>query len=341
MREAAILRSLPSHPRVVGLLDSWSEPLTLAGASEPCAEAPVLVFELLSMTALEALEQLGAFPRKACAALCAQLCDALAHVHAHGVVHRDVKPENVMLCPVEGEAFLETPALKLCDLGAARRLDSSEPMVGAELELTHYIGSRWYRAPELMANSCDYGFAVDVWGAACIVCELATGEPLFPGDDEHAVLKRCCELVGPFPPAVEHSLHSRGVPRDVLRCCTSTQQSLSDAHGGALRRALGDTALSLLEDMLRPSATRRITAANARDDPRCRFDETAATAAVAGETRAAEKAASEQRRLALEAQPEEEVEDELFDEIVGEEVDETEQDYTAVREDERAPLEAA
>ena len=84
------------------------------------------------------------------------------------------------------------------------------------LDLTHYIGSRWYRAPEMMASSTKYGVAVDVWGAACITAELATGEPLFPGDDEHAVLRRVSRVLGPFPEQVGQYLMGLGVPRRCL-----------------------------------------------------------------------------------------------------------------------------
>lgn len=49
---------------------------------------------------------------------------------------------------------------------------------------TEYVGSRWYRAPEMLAGSTDYGVAVDVWACACLAAEMSSGRPLFPGEDE-------------------------------------------------------------------------------------------------------------------------------------------------------------
>ncbi|EGB13018.1 hypothetical protein AURANDRAFT_15275, partial [Aureococcus anophagefferens] len=186
-RELALLRAMGDHANVVRFTDSWQEDLV---AGSIAVVAPVLCFELLAMTALHALEDRGpgAFGRGLCLALTRDLCAALAHIHALRIVHRDIKPENVLLSGAPGGQRCE---LKLCDFGAARQLEGDLGPDGVGLapqaaagELTHYIGSRWYRAPEMMASSTTYGLRVDVWGAACITAELATGEPLFPGDEE-------------------------------------------------------------------------------------------------------------------------------------------------------------
>jgi serine/threonine protein kinase len=87
------------------------------------------------------------------------------------------------------------PRLKLCDFGASRDLGANpaDPGdlgdLGDPEDLTNYVGSRWYRAPETLANRTSYGLEVDVWGAACILCELATGENLFDGSDENKVTR--------------------------------------------------------------------------------------------------------------------------------------------------------
>ena len=61
----------------------------------------------------------------------------------------------------------------------------SRPL-GASVRIswTEYVGSRWYRAPEMLAGSTDYGAAVDVWACACLAAEMSSGRPLFPGEDE-------------------------------------------------------------------------------------------------------------------------------------------------------------
>lgn len=54
---------------------------------------------------------------------------------------------------------------------------------------TEYVGSRWYRAPEMLAGSTDYGAAVDVWACACLATEMSSGRPLFPGEDEGELVR--------------------------------------------------------------------------------------------------------------------------------------------------------
>jgi len=76
-----------------------------------------------------------------------QLCRALAHVHALGVCHRDIKPQNLLVDPA-------THVLKLCDFGSAKQLVLGEPNVS-------YICSRYYRAPELIFGATDYSTQID------------------------------------------------------------------------------------------------------------------------------------------------------------------------------------
>ena len=64
--------------------------------------------------------------------------------------------------------------LKILDFGLARPTDA---------EMTGYVATRWYRAPEIMLNWMHYSQTVDIWSVGCIMAELLTGRPLFPGDD--------------------------------------------------------------------------------------------------------------------------------------------------------------
>jgi serine/threonine protein kinase len=98
-----------------------------------------------------------------------QLCRALAHVHALGVCHRDIKPQNLLLDPA-------SHVLKLCDFGSAKQLVAGEPNVS-------YICSRYYRAPELIFGATDYSTQIDTWSLGCVAAELMLGRPLFPGRD--------------------------------------------------------------------------------------------------------------------------------------------------------------
>ena len=89
-----------------------------------------------------------------------QLSRALSHIHALGICHRDIKPQNLLVNPTNQQ-------LKLCDFGSAKALVKGEPNVS-------YICSRYYRAPELIFGSTDYSTAIDIWsqGMYCVKKDL-------------------------------------------------------------------------------------------------------------------------------------------------------------------------
>jgi cyclin-dependent kinase-like len=99
------------------------------------------------------------------------------------VLHRDIKPENLLV-----NADL---SLKICDFGFARLMPRDSP-------LTDYVATRWYRAPELLLGSTQYGKTVDMWAIGCIMGELVDGQPLFPGESEIDQLFLIQKTLGPL-----------------------------------------------------------------------------------------------------------------------------------------------
>ena len=91
------------------------------------------------------------------------LC-ALKYIHSAGVIHRDLKPANICVT-VECD-------VTLLDFGLARQ---------SSFEMTGYVATRWYRAPEIMFNYMHYTNTVDIWSIGCIVAEMFRRQPLFPG----------------------------------------------------------------------------------------------------------------------------------------------------------------
>ena len=100
-----------------------------------------------------------------------QLCLGVAHCHMHGVMHRDLKPQNLLVDVKEN-------LIKVADLGLGRAF--SIPVKS----YTHEIVTLWYRAPEVLLGGTHYSTGVDMWSVGCIFAEMAKKTPLFPGDSE-------------------------------------------------------------------------------------------------------------------------------------------------------------
>lgn len=115
-----------------------------------------------------------------------QLLVALKYVHSAGVIHRDLKPSNLL---INSDA-----TIKLCDFGLARAIDEE----GVTEDLTDYVATRWYRAPEILFGSNSYTSSVDMWAAGCILAELVSGRPLFPGSSTMDQLERIVAYTGPL-----------------------------------------------------------------------------------------------------------------------------------------------
>ncbi|XP_011015815.1 PREDICTED: probable serine/threonine-protein kinase At1g54610 [Populus euphratica] len=111
-----------------------------------------------------------------------QLLRGLEHCHKHGVLHRDIKGSNLLIN--------NDGVLKIADFGLATSYQPDQ-----SLPLTSRVVTLWYRAPELLLGATEYGPAIDMWSAGCILAELFTGKPIMPGRTEveqmHKIFKLC------------------------------------------------------------------------------------------------------------------------------------------------------
>lgn len=180
-----------------------------------------------------------------------QILRAFKYMHSAGVVHRDVKPQNILL-----SAFRTRTVVT--DFGCSKSLESPA-------DLTEYVCTRWYRAPEIYLCSRNYDEASDIWSLGCIMAEMFRDKPLFPGPSRHREqLSLIFKTMGPLTdvewiknPRARRWARSNWVgdridPKEKLR---------------AQVPKITDDALDLLEKMLRINPEKRITAAEALNHP--------------------------------------------------------------------------
>ena len=168
-RELAMLKHFSAenpHPNIATMLDSF------------CTQGGKLciVFEYIERNILQVIERHpGGMKERNVKKIIWQVLVGLKQLHDKNIMHRDLKPENILISKNE--------VVKLCDLGFARdeASDVSEDM-------TQYVSTRWYRAPELLLRRPQYDKSIDVWSIGCLTIELLTGQPAFPGDNDIGVL---------------------------------------------------------------------------------------------------------------------------------------------------------
>jgi len=111
-----------------------------------------------------------------------QLLQGLAFCHSHRVLHRDLKPQNILID--------KKGSIRLADFGLARAFNV--PI----RTYTHEVVTLWYRAPEILMNQRQYSVPVDIWAMGCIFAELINLAPLFPGDSEIDQLMKIFQALG-------------------------------------------------------------------------------------------------------------------------------------------------
>jgi len=172
VREISILRQL-HHPNIVELVEVIHTESSLT-----------LVFEYMDQDLKNYLDACGkkgvdAYTIKS---FICQLLQGIAYCHKQKVLHRDLKPQNLLI-NMMGE-------LKLADFGLARGFGIPVK------KFTHEVVTLWYRPPDVLLGSTTYTSQIDIWGIGCIFAELVTGRPLFNGTSDIDQLKRIFSLLG-------------------------------------------------------------------------------------------------------------------------------------------------
>jgi renal tumor antigen len=234
--EIASLKALQGHPNIVKLFDV---------AYDPASGYVAMVFEVLNCNVYELItEHKRAFDEITSLLLAYQLLSAVAFMHSRGLFHRDIKPENCMVNK-------DTLVLKLVDFGSTRGQSNTSPY-------TEYVSTRWYRAPECILTSGSYGPEVDEWAVGCMLYELLTAKPLFPGKNELDQIGRIHNMLG--TPSRELLQQFKSNPNHQIQF-KFVQKVGQDLHKFLPRASM--STLELLKGLLTYNPQDRISAADA------------------------------------------------------------------------------
>ncbi|KAJ2759322.1 Cyclin-dependent kinase catalytic subunit [Coemansia nantahalensis] len=172
IREISLLKEL-QHENIVKLLDIEYEDAKL-----------YLVFEFLDLDLKKYMDSVGPAGLSAdqVKSYMHQLVKGLAFCHSHRTLHRDLKPQNLLID--------QSGMLKIADFGLGRAF-------GVPLRVyTHEVVTLWYRSPEILLGSRHYSIGMDMWSVGCIFAEMVQRRPLFPGDSEIDEIFKIFRILG-------------------------------------------------------------------------------------------------------------------------------------------------
>jgi len=175
LREVALLKEL-GHENIVRLEEVFYSPKKL-----------VLVFEFVESDLEKYMRSLNRQLTPAVIKnMTYQLCRGTEFCHASRIIHRDIKPQNLLIEPLDGGRV----RLKIADFGLARTYSIPVP------KYTHEVVTVWYRPLEILLGSPLYSIPVDLWSIGCVAAEMATGAPLFAGDSEIDTIFKIFQTLG-------------------------------------------------------------------------------------------------------------------------------------------------
>ncbi|OHS98245.1 CMGC family protein kinase [Tritrichomonas foetus] len=236
LREISILKSI-QHINVVSLVDAQTSTLPI-----------YLAFEYVERD-LRRLIQMKrrSFRPQSIKSYAFQMLAAVYYLHSHRIIHRDIKPDNILIS--------RNGILKLCDFGMARYF--TIPM----RPYTRGVVTLWYKAPELILGGF-YELSIDIWSVGCILYEMITYSPLFPGDGQLDQMMRILKVLGTpteeeFPGFKEKFSSGMEIPLPVHEPCDLA----------AMMNGADPLLIDLVLRMLRFDPMKRISAKEALQHP--------------------------------------------------------------------------
>ncbi|XP_062974959.1 mitogen-activated protein kinase 13 [Elgaria multicarinata webbii] len=232
-RELTLLKHM-QHENVIGLLDVFTSATAFDGFQDFYLVMPYMRTDLQKIMGHQFSEEKIQY-------LIYQVLKGLKYIHSAGIIHRDLKPGNL--------AVNEDCELKILDFGLARHADT---------EMTGYVVTRWYRAPEVILNWMHYNQTVDIWSVGCIMAEMLTGKTLFKGKDYLDQLTQIMKVTGSPGEEFVQKLEDKAAKSYIEMLPKIPKMDLS-----LLCPKASPLAVDLLDQMLQLDVGKRLTATQA------------------------------------------------------------------------------
>jgi serine/threonine-protein kinase len=223
-RTEAVIQAKLQHPHIVTVLDFVDDGERLAIVQEFVAGQPLD----------ELLRTKGAQPSGWAARVLDQVAGALGHAHAQGLVHRDVKPSNILIAELDGQ-----PLAKVTDFGIAKVLGTEKlrTATGAKMGTLAYMAPEHIRSPNLVDARSD------IYALGAVLYEMLTGRPAFEAETEYGLMEAILRQEVSTPSAVEPSVPSvldavvqRAMAKDPpvrFQSCADMRQALEGCRRAA------------------------------------------------------------------------------------------------------------
>lgn len=259
--EYHILNHLPAHPNILTFYPQLSN---IDASRGYCYTVCELMDMDLNKYHKETLKLGKLIPRSVIKSIIFKILKGLDHMHKNNVIHRDIKPHNILVRENEDEN--NNDEVKIADFGNSIHTYHTLRNFSTTCTL-------WYRAPELLVDGIAYGPAIDVWGVGCIFAELFVGRPLFESKTESELWNKIVGIIGApsleFVYAAPANVHERIMPFHV-----KGNPSILEATINRKKRKMDSDGIDLLTRMLAMNDKDRISAHDALLHPYFSSDST-------------------------------------------------------------------
>ncbi|EDQ92556.1 uncharacterized protein MONBRDRAFT_13771 [Monosiga brevicollis MX1] len=247
LREIKLLKHFHAHPNIVSILTIQRPPATTADFKDL-----YVVLELQECDLHRIIHSDQPLSEAHVRYFLYQLLCGLKYIHSANVLHRDIKPGNLLIN--------SDCSLRIGDFGMAREM-ASKPEQHQNF-MTEYVATRWYRAPEVLLSFDRYTQAIDMWSVGCILAEMLGRRHLFPGKDYLHQLGLILSLLGSPSEDVLDRIGS-----SLARRCLQNFQNIPALDLHTVFPDARQDLLNLLSLMLTFDPEQRVTVDQALENP--------------------------------------------------------------------------